>query len=43
VGKLRQILGEDHPDTIISMYNLALTYAELGRLDEAAQIYEQAL
>ena len=31
-------LGEDHPDTLTSMNNLAVTYRSQCRLDEAEQL-----
>ncbi|MCJ1261119.1 hypothetical protein MMC22_000983 [Lobaria immixta] len=31
----RKVLGEDHPNTLLSMANLAVTYTALNRLDEA--------
>ncbi len=39
----REVLGEHHPDTLISMNNLALTYKELGRLEEAEMLKEKML
>lgn len=33
--KRRRILGDDHPDTIMAMDNLASTLGDLGQLDEA--------
>ena len=34
--ELRQrLLGVEHPDTLTSMVNLATTYRQLGRLNEA--------
>ena len=35
-----QILEEDYSETLTSVENLALTYTELGRLDEAPQMQE---
>jgi hypothetical protein len=31
-------LGEDHPDTLISIANLASTYRNQGRWEEAEQL-----
>lgn len=31
----KQLMGEDHPDTLTCMAHLASTYKELGRLNEA--------
>ena len=35
--------GENHPDTLISMNNLALTYLDQGRLIDAARLQEKVL
>ena len=32
-------LGSDHPDTLTSMSNLACTYQNQGRWDEAEQLF----
>ena len=37
------LLGEDHPDTLTSMNNLAETYRALGRTNEAAALHEKVL
>ncbi|KAL5638876.1 hypothetical protein ACGC1H_003289 [Rhizoctonia solani] len=39
----KRILGEEHPDTLCSMNNLASTYSDLGRYDEAEQLQVQVL
>ncbi len=31
----RAKLGEDHPHTLVSLFNLALSYEQAGRLDDA--------
>ena len=36
-------LGEDHPDTLRSMHNLANRYSEAGRPSEALQLTEEVL
>jgi hypothetical protein len=36
-------LGEDHPDTLHSMHNLAIYYNEAGRRSEALQLTEQVM
>ena len=36
----RDQLGEDHPDTLESMDNLAMAYQDVGRLDKAIPILE---
>ena len=38
-----RILGNDHPDTLISRDNLAGAYESNGRLNEAITLYEQTL
>jgi hypothetical protein len=38
--KRRRILGEEHPDTISAMNNLANTLGEQGQLDEAMALLE---
>jgi Tetratricopeptide repeat len=35
----KRILGAKHPDTVTSMTNLAATYRQQGRLDEAETLY----
>jgi tetratricopeptide (TPR) repeat protein len=37
------ILGQDHPDTLTSLDDLAETYHDLGKLSEAAEMHEQVL
>ncbi|MCJ1277133.1 hypothetical protein MMC21_004943 [Puttea exsequens] len=36
-------LGENHPDTLTSMHNLAIRYSEAGRRAEALQLTEQVV
>ena len=36
-------LGPDHPDTLASMNNLALSYADAGRNDRALKLREETL
>ncbi|KGO45689.1 Tetratricopeptide-like helical [Penicillium expansum] len=36
-------LGKDHPDTLVSIANLALTYRNQGRWEEAEQLQEQVI
>ena len=38
-----RILGEAHPDTLISRGNLARAYGDAGRLDQAIPLYERTL
>jgi phosphoribosyl 1,2-cyclic phosphodiesterase len=37
------LLGEEHPDTLTSMNNLASTYGNQGKLREAAELQEKVL
>jgi len=41
VHKSRQINGDNHPATLISMENVAAVYWDLGRIQEAATLQEQ--
>ena len=43
LAKRRAILGDDHPSTLTSMHNLALTYGEQGKMTEAAKMNEEVL
>ncbi|KAG8718742.1 hypothetical protein FRC09_012178 [Ceratobasidium sp. 395] len=43
VDARKRALGEQHPDTLISMSNLALTYEYQGRWDEAEALQLQVL
>jgi hypothetical protein len=44
VGHLRRTrLGEDHPSTLRSIYNLANCYSEAGQRAEALQLTEQVV
>ncbi len=36
-------LGDDHPDTLSSMNNLALLYSDQGRFDAAEPLYAKCL
>ena len=38
-----RVLGTEHPATLISMVNLALTYRHLGKLNEAEELEIEAL
>ena len=38
-----EVLGEDHPDTLVSMNNVAETYWHQGRTEEAARLHEKVL
>ncbi|KAI9813330.1 MAG: hypothetical protein M1832_006345 [Thelocarpon impressellum] len=39
----RETLGDEHPDTISAMSNLAITLGDQGKLDEAASMRQQVL
>jgi Flp pilus assembly protein TadD len=39
----KEKLGADHPDTLASMANLAVTYSEQGRQDEAKKLMSQVI
>ncbi|CAE6460118.1 unnamed protein product [Rhizoctonia solani] len=39
----KRVLGEEHPDTLFSRSNLALTYSHLGQYNEAQQLHVQVL
>jgi hypothetical protein len=41
--KRRELLGEDHPDTLRAMGNLAATYGILGRFLQAEELGAEAL
>jgi soluble cytochrome b562 len=38
-----KLLGVEHPDTLLSMENLASTYADKGNLEKAKQLEIQVL
>jgi serine/threonine protein kinase/tetratricopeptide (TPR) repeat protein len=39
----RRLLGNDHPDTLMAMNNMAYVLEERGKLDEAEPLYREAL
>ena len=39
--KRKELLGENHPDTLVSMENLAMTYRDQGRLKDAEVLEER--
>ncbi|KAH7230968.1 hypothetical protein BKA59DRAFT_321505 [Fusarium tricinctum] len=41
--KRQRILGDEHPDTIAAMNNLAITLSDQGKLDEAALMRREVL
>jgi tetratricopeptide (TPR) repeat protein len=38
-----EVLGAHHPDTLVSMHNLASAYLEAGRIDQAVKLQEETL
>ncbi|KAK4031430.1 hypothetical protein C8A01DRAFT_21339, partial [Parachaetomium inaequale] len=42
-GSRREVLGEEHPSTLTSMANLALTYANQGRWRNAEDLQAKEL
>jgi len=43
VEKGKRILGQEHPDTLASMANLAMTYSKQGRWNEVEELYGQVI
>ena len=39
----KKLLGAEHPDTLISMGNLVVTYSRQGKWNEAEQLEAQVL
>jgi hypothetical protein len=39
----KRVLGEEHPDTLTSMNNLALTFKDQGRNDDALKLMTECL
>ena len=39
----RDVLGEDHPETLISMSNVGRLYQSMGRCDEALPLLERSV
>src|SRR5260370_27773537 len=39
--KTKELLGEDHPDTLLSMGNLASAYRNQGRFKDAEKLEEE--
>jgi tetratricopeptide (TPR) repeat protein len=39
----RRILGDNHPDTLVSRHDLALAYRETGRVDEAIALHQDVI
>jgi hypothetical protein len=39
----KRVLGDEHPDTLTSMGNLALTYSNQGRWKEAEELEVQVI
>ena len=40
---IESTLGKDHPDTLISVANLASLYLDQGRLEQSESLYLRAL
>jgi hypothetical protein len=43
IGRRRRVLGEDHPDTLSSAYNLAIVLSQLGDATAARALDEDTL
>lgn len=43
IGVSRRMLGDDHPDTLVSIHNIGSLLRELGRLEEAEAIGAEAV
>ena len=43
VEVIEDVLGTDHPDTLMVRNNLAFAYRSVGRFDEAIELYERVL
>jgi tetratricopeptide (TPR) repeat protein len=43
LGRRRKVLGEDHPDTLGSMHNLANALHQQGKWEDARRLYEEVL
>ncbi|KAJ7445461.1 hypothetical protein FB451DRAFT_1433230 [Mycena latifolia] len=43
LDRRRELLGEDHPDTLRSMANLAVTYSSMGQFHQAAELEKVVL
>jgi hypothetical protein len=43
LAKCKAELGEDHPDTLTSMYSLAISYRAVGQIEKALGLNEQTL
>jgi hypothetical protein len=39
----KRTLGEEHPDTLRSMHNLAIRYSKVGRRQEALELMEKVV
>ena len=40
---MKRVLGEDHPDTLTSLNNMANTYANMGEYDTAFELFKACL
>ena len=43
LAKTKRVLGEDHPNTLISLNNLAGLFCSMGEYDRALPLYEDCL
>ena len=43
LAKRKRVLGEDHPDTLALLNNLAFLFESMGEYDRALPIYEDCL
>ena len=43
IGVSRRVLGDDHPDTLHTMNNLAIVYRRQGRYEESVPLYVETL
>ncbi len=43
IGVSRRVLGDDHPDTLVSIHNIGRLLRELGRLEEAEALGTEAV
>jgi len=39
----KRVLGPEHPETLWSMHNLAISYGNLGQFNEAADLHAKTL
>lgn len=39
----KRVIGDEHPDTLLSMSNLAASYSRLGQFQKAMDLHKQTL